>query len=91
MILIQKIGNSFHPSIELEADYLSRHEDGKLPILDLKVWVEMRRKQSGGKEVNEVNVVQNRSCAISNESLPLDASGEQPLYRPTEWKRLERA
>ena len=38
MALVQKIGNSIHPSIELEVDYPSGHEDGKLPILDLKVW-----------------------------------------------------
>ena len=39
MALFQKIGNSIYPSIELEVDYPSRHEDGKLPILDLIVWV----------------------------------------------------
>ena len=37
MVLVQKIGNSIHSSIELEVDYPSRHEDGKLPILDLRV------------------------------------------------------
>ena len=55
MALIQKIGNSIHSSIELEVDYPSQHEDGKLPILDLKVWVETRR-QSGREEEDGVSV-----------------------------------
>ena len=37
MLLFQSIGNSMHPSIRLEVDYPSRHEDGRLLILDLKV------------------------------------------------------
>ena len=36
MTLVQRIGNSIHPSVELEVDYPSRYEDSKLPILDLK-------------------------------------------------------
>ena len=31
--------------IKLDIDYPSRHEDGKQPILDLKVWVEMRKQE----------------------------------------------
>ena len=57
MNLVQKIGNSIHPSISLEVDYPSQHVDGKIPILDLKVWVELRRIQSVGEGGNEVNVV----------------------------------
>ena len=165
MNLVQKIGNSIHPSISLEVDYPSQHVDGKLPTLDLKVWVELRRIQSLGEEGNEVNVVLHEfyfkdvasKCVINARSalpwsckrtiltqevlrillncsreLPwettvsqvnhmmlrlqyschdqklrtevvrsalkaynrmneLDASAEQPLYRPREWKRLERA
>ena len=36
MNLVQKIGNSIHPSISLEVDYPSQHVDGKLPILDFQ-------------------------------------------------------
>ena len=43
MTLVQKIGNSIHPSIELEVDFPSKHDDDKLPILDLK-------KSLGGDE-----------------------------------------
>ena len=56
MALVQKIGNSIHSSIELEVDSPSQHEDGKLPILDLKVWVETRR-QSGREEEDGLSVV----------------------------------
>lgn len=31
MQMLQSIGNSMHSSIKLDVDYLSRHDDGKLP------------------------------------------------------------
>ena len=31
MLLIQKTGNDIHPSIQLEVDFPSNHEDGKCP------------------------------------------------------------
>ena len=34
------MGNSILPMIQLEEDFPSNHSDGKLPILDLKVWVQ---------------------------------------------------
>ena len=37
---LKEIGNSIHRSIQLEADYPSRYDDKKLPILDVKVWLE---------------------------------------------------
>ena len=40
--------------MRLQVDYLSRHEDGKLPILDLKVWIEKRRRVGdGGQDCDE--------------------------------------
>ena len=164
MALEQKIGNSIHSSIELEVDYLSQHEDGKLPTLDLKVWVETRR-QSGREEEDGLSVVLHEfyakdvasKCVINARSalpwnskrtiltqevlrillncsrelpwatvishvnhmmlrlqysgydqkfraelvrsalkaynclIELDASDEQPLYRPREWRKVERA
>ncbi|PFX34698.1 hypothetical protein AWC38_SpisGene381 [Stylophora pistillata] len=101
MNLVQKIGNSIHPSISLEVDYSSQHADGKLPILDLKVWVESRRVQGVGEGENKrlqysgynqkfrTEVVRSALKAY-NRMIELDASGEQPLYRPREWKRIER-
>ena len=40
MLLIQDIGNGIHSSIQLEVDFPSNHENRKIPILDLKVWIE---------------------------------------------------
>ena len=39
---IKVIGNSIHESIQLETDCPENHEDKKLPILDLKVWLKQR-------------------------------------------------
>ena len=52
MLLIKQIGDDIHPSIELEVDYPSKHRDQKLPILDLKVWLETREKEIGNQVVN---------------------------------------
>ena len=57
MLLFQSIANSIHTSIRLEVDYPSRHEDGKLPILDLKVWIEKRRHVRDGGQDRDVHVV----------------------------------
>ena len=38
--IVRDIGNSIHPSIQLEVDYPSNYVDGKMSLLDLKVWVQ---------------------------------------------------
>ena len=48
MELIRCIGDSIHPSIQLEIDFPSRHIDKKMQILDIKVWT---------KEVNGRNLI----------------------------------
>ena len=40
MELFQRIGNGIHNSIKLEIDHPGRHENGKMPLLDVKVWLE---------------------------------------------------
>ena len=47
--LIKKIGDEIHKSIKLETDVPSNYEDGKLPILDLKVWLETKTMENGKK------------------------------------------
>ena len=63
--LFQLIGNSIHPSIRLEVDYLSRHENGKLPILHLhvKVWIEKRRRVGDG---GQDRAAMYKSCYMSS-------------------------
>ena len=39
MKIVTAIGDSFHESTQLEYDCPSLHDDEKMPILDLKVWV----------------------------------------------------
>ena len=40
MKLIQAIANTIHPSIRMTIDYPSRNEEGKVPMLDIKMWIE---------------------------------------------------
>ena len=42
---IKVIGNSIHESIQLETDCPENHEDKKLPILDLKVWLKQQNER----------------------------------------------
>ena len=39
MTEMKKMANSICPIIQMDEDYPSRNPDGKLPILDLKVWI----------------------------------------------------
>ena len=38
--VVRGIGNNIHPSIQLEVDYPSNYEDRKMPLLDLRVWIQ---------------------------------------------------
>ena len=40
MYILQQVGNGIHRSIQLEIEYPSKSEDKKLPILDLKMWID---------------------------------------------------
>ena len=48
MELLRQVGDNIHPSIKLEVYYPSKHPDKKLPILDLRVWVEQKEKEVQG-------------------------------------------
>ena len=45
MKLLQAIANSIHSSIRMTIDYPSNHPDGKVPMLDVKMWIE----EKGGR------------------------------------------
>ena len=45
MLLIKELRDDIHSLIQLDVDYPSKHRDQKLPILDLKVWLETREKE----------------------------------------------
>ena len=54
MRLFQSVANSIHPSIKVEIDCPSRHYDGKLPILDPKVWIEKRNRDGRSQSESRV-------------------------------------
>ena len=62
------IGNSLDTNIQLELDVPSLHNDNKLPILDLKVWVEngILRHEFYKKEVASKHVILQRSAISDN-------------------------
>ena len=37
---IQEVANTIHPSIQVSIDYPTNHDDGRLPVLDTKQWIE---------------------------------------------------
>ncbi len=39
MALLQSVGSHIHPSIKSTIDYPSKYDDGKVPMLDLKMWI----------------------------------------------------
>ena len=53
MVEILKMANSLERDIQLTVDVPSDHSDKKLPVLDLKMWVEDRVGE-GGEEYLEV-------------------------------------
>ena len=42
---IKEVANTIHPSIQVKIDFPSKNADGKVPILDLKVWTDVEGQQ----------------------------------------------
>ena len=162
MLKVQEVANTIHPSIQVTIDCPSRHEDAKMPVLDLKAWPTQERDkvtrettvrivhEHYSKEISAKAVVNARSAlpvktkrtihtqevvrilrncsrhlpwSVAREHVEQymarmqfsgykkefraevvesalkaydmmterDATGEEPLYRPKGWKRVERA
>ncbi|KAL8613584.1 hypothetical protein ACOMHN_022003 [Nucella lapillus] len=51
--IVQEVGNGIHPSIQLEMDCPSLHNDQKLPLLDIKVWIEKQPEGENGEGCDE--------------------------------------
>ena len=49
MKVLKDVADSVEPMIQTTIDYPSKHEDKKMPILDLKIWID--EHESGGREV----------------------------------------
>ena len=70
MELIRQVGDDIHPLIKLEVDYLLKHPDKKLPILDLKVWVEQREREiQGSNQMVSVIVYEFYAKEIASKAL----------------------
>ena len=46
MLLLQKVANSIHPTIRVTIDFPSNHVDGKVPMLNIKSWVETTERRT---------------------------------------------
>ena len=53
MTLVRDMGNDIHDSTKLTVDFPSKHEDNRMPILDVKVWLENRNEEEGIKVWHE--------------------------------------
>jgi hypothetical protein len=68
MDAVKSIADGIHTSIKVEVDYPSKHDDKKIPILDLKVWTERREGSSVvlhefyTKEISSKAVIHPRSA-----------------------------
>ena len=51
--IVREVGNQIHPSIQLEMDCPSLHKDHKLPLLDIKVWIEKQLEGKDGENCGE--------------------------------------
>ena len=45
MTKLQEIGNSIMPSIQIEVEYPNKSKEKKMPVLDIKVWIEKQQNQ----------------------------------------------
>ena len=72
METLQQIANDIHPSIQLEIDVPSNHKDGKMPILDLKVWLEEDMSNQRHLIMHEfyAKEVSSESVVPANSALP---------------------
>ena len=67
--IIQKLGNEIHESIQLTIDVPSKNDDQKVPILDLKCWIQ------------EIHQGDQKKHAILHEHYIKDVSSKSVLHR----------
>ena len=67
--IVTAVGKSIHESTQLEYDCPSLHDDGKMPILDLKVWVnesDIITREFYAKAVSSKSVIHSSSALPDN-------------------------
>ena len=77
--LWKTIGDSIHPSIEVEVDFPCRYVDKSVPILDLRVWVEKMVDSDRFVVVHEfyMNNVSSNSVISARSALPWSVKKEE--------------
>ena len=70
MMLLKAIGDSIHPSIQLEVDYPSKYADTHMPILDLKVWVQMQDGRPVIKHEHYAKAVSSKAVVAARSAFP---------------------
>ena len=72
--VLKEIANTIMPEIQMEDDFPSRNSDGKLPILDMKVWMDSQdgcilfehyEKSMACKKIMHAQSAQSASCKKS--------------------------
>ena len=71
MLLFKEIGNDIHPSVQLEVDCPSKHDDNRMPILDLKVWVEKIEERSKIMHEHYTKDVSSKMVINAKSALPM--------------------
>ena len=73
---IKRIGDSIHESIILETDCPENHEDRKMPILDLKVWLEVRNERKFIMHEYYMKQVSSKAVIDARSTLPWKQKGQ---------------
>ena len=72
MELLKNIGNNIHKSIQLETEYPSKFSDNKLPILDLKVWVQEVREKRIIMYEHYKKDISSKAMIFANSAIPMN-------------------
>ena len=89
MTKIKEIGNTIHPSIQLEMDCPALHKDNKLPMLDIKIWTQTKEEtqnqtdETEKKEILEIDGIghrKERQVQILHEFYQKDVSSKSTIH-----------
>ena len=72
MLLYKSIANDIHPSTQVEVDCPSKHDDNRMPLLDLKVWVENKNGRSVIMHEHYAKNVSSKMVINANSALPMN-------------------
>ena len=74
MNILKKVAESIEPMIQFTCDFPSAHDDGKIPILDVKVWLNSENEalfEFFEKETKSQKVILASSALPNNQKLTI--------------------